>query len=66
MDKISKSVQELTEDYVQKISTQIPIKKAILFGSYAKGRFATYCVYYSRIWRANWISGRNIKDGYRS
>ena len=39
MDKITKSVQELAENYVQKISTQIPIRKAILFGSYAKGTY---------------------------
>jgi len=39
MDKVSKSVQELAENYVQKISEQIPIKKAILFGSYAKGTY---------------------------
>lgn len=39
MAKVPEPIQRIVEDYVQKISTQIPIKKAILFGSYAKGTY---------------------------
>ena len=39
MGKIPKQIQGLIEDYVKKISNQIPIKKAFLFGSYSKGTY---------------------------
>ncbi|CDX03486.1 RelA/SpoT [Desulfitobacterium hafniense] len=39
MVKIPESVQDIIESYVQKIGKQIPIEKAILFGSYAKGNY---------------------------
>lgn len=39
MVKVSESVQNIVENYVQKISAQIPISKVILFGSYAKGNY---------------------------
>ncbi|HSH35959.1 nucleotidyltransferase domain-containing protein [Schnuerera sp.] len=41
MVKIPESVQNIVEHYVQKIDKQITIKKAILFGSYAKGNYDT-------------------------
>lgn len=39
MAKIPESIQDIIEDYVKKIGKQIPIEKAILFGSYAKGNY---------------------------
>lgn len=39
MATIPESIQRIVEDYVRKISKQIPVKKAILFGSYVKGTF---------------------------
>lgn len=39
MGTIPKSIQEIIDDYVRKIGDQIPIEKAILFGSYAKGTY---------------------------
>lgn len=39
MVKVPESIQKIIEDYVQKINYQIPVKKAILFGSYAKGSY---------------------------
>lgn len=42
MVKVSESIQNIVENYVKKISTQIPISKAILFGSYAKGTYDKY------------------------
>lgn len=39
MAKIPEQIQSIIEDYVHKISNQIPVKKAILFGSYAKGNY---------------------------
>jgi predicted nucleotidyltransferase len=37
MAPIPQNVSEILSDFVHKISKQIPVKKAILFGSYAKG-----------------------------
>lgn len=37
MATVPKSIQEIVRSYVKKIEKQIPIKKAMLFGSYAKG-----------------------------
>lgn len=37
MDRISQSVQEIVKDYVLNLQKKIPVEKAILFGSYAKG-----------------------------
>lgn len=37
MDKIPQSIQKIIEEYLSELSKQIPIQKAILFGSYAKG-----------------------------
>lgn len=39
MGSIPKSIQQSIEDYIKKISKQIPIQKVIVFGSYAKGNF---------------------------
>ncbi|HQE06217.1 MAG TPA: nucleotidyltransferase domain-containing protein [Tepidanaerobacteraceae bacterium] len=39
MVKIPRTVQKVLENYVLKIDKQIPVKKAILFGSYAKGTY---------------------------
>jgi predicted nucleotidyltransferase len=39
MGTIPKPIQEIIEDYVRKIGSQIPVEKAILFGSYAKGTY---------------------------
>ena len=41
MAAIPERVQQIVQEYVHKISCQIPVKKAILFGSYAKGTFET-------------------------
>ena len=42
MDKISQSVQEVIAEYIRELGKQIPIQKAILFGSYAKGTIHRY------------------------
>lgn len=34
---IPESIQKIIEDYIVKLSSQIPLQKVILFGSYAKG-----------------------------
>ncbi len=39
MARIPESIQKIIEHYVQKIGNQIPIEKAILFGSYAKENY---------------------------
>ncbi len=39
MDSIPREIQQIIKDYVKKISSQIPVKKAILFGSFVKGTF---------------------------
>lgn len=40
MVRIPESIQSIVADYVNKIKSQIPIEKVILFGSYAKGRYS--------------------------
>jgi predicted nucleotidyltransferase len=40
MVTIPEKIIKVVVAYVNKISTQIPIQKAILFGSYAKGSFS--------------------------
>ncbi|NMM65117.1 nucleotidyltransferase domain-containing protein [Clostridium sp. P21] len=42
MDKISESVQKIIAEYIRELGKQIPIQKAILFGSYAKGTIHRY------------------------
>lgn len=42
MDRIPESVQKVIEDYIIKISKEIPIKKVFLFGSHAKGNNHKY------------------------
>ena len=42
MDKIPQSVQKIIQEYIEALGKQIPIKKAILFGSYAKGNTNQY------------------------
>jgi len=37
MDRIPESVQKIVKDYVLNLRKQIPVEKAIVFGSYAKG-----------------------------
>ena len=37
MVRIPEPVQKVIEDYIIKLSKQIPLQKVILFGSYAKG-----------------------------
>jgi predicted nucleotidyltransferase len=39
MGTIPKSILEIVDDYVKKISKQIPVKKALLFGSFATGSY---------------------------
>ncbi len=39
MATIPDSIQKIIEDFISKIGNQISVKKAILFGSYAKGNF---------------------------
>jgi predicted nucleotidyltransferase len=39
MAEIPKKIKETIEDYVRNINSEIPVKKALLFGSYAKGTF---------------------------
>lgn len=42
MDSIPESIQRVIEDYITKLSKEIPIEKVILFGSYAKGTTHKY------------------------
>lgn len=42
MDRIPKPIQNIIEDYIIKLSKQIVIDKAIIFGSYAKGNACKY------------------------
>lgn len=37
MDRIPKSIQIIIKDYIENLSKEIVVDKAILFGSYAKG-----------------------------
>ena len=39
MVRIPKPIQRVIEDYIKKINSQIPVDKAILFGSYAKNAY---------------------------
>lgn len=39
MVRIPEPVQRVIEDYIKKINSQIPVDKAILFGSYAKNAY---------------------------
>ena len=39
MDKIPESIQKIVEDYVARLTKQIPVNKVILFGSYVKGNY---------------------------
>lgn len=42
MDKIPQPIQKIIEEYLNELSNQIPVQKAILFGSYAKGTSHQY------------------------
>lgn len=42
MDKIPQPIQKIIEEYLNELSNQIPVQKAILFGSYAKGTYHQY------------------------
>ena len=42
MDKIPQPIQKIIEEYLNELSNQIPVQKAILFGSYAKGTTHQY------------------------
>lgn len=39
MAQIPETIQAIIADYINKVGSQIPIKKAVLFGSYANGTF---------------------------
>ena len=39
MGTIPQEVLNITTDYINKLKQQIPVEKAILFGSYAKGTY---------------------------
>ena len=39
MAALPSPIKQVIQDYVTKISSQIPVEKVILFGSYAKGTF---------------------------
>lgn len=39
MGTIPKPIWQIIEDYVKRVSKDIPVQKVILFGSYAKGNF---------------------------
>jgi len=39
MVAIPREIRQIVQDYVIKLAKQIPIKKAILFGSYARGTY---------------------------
>ena len=39
MVKIPQNILEITSDYINKLRNQIPVEKAIMFGSYSKGTF---------------------------
>jgi len=40
MGAIPQEVLNITTEYINKFNQQIPVEKAILFGSYAKGNYA--------------------------
>ena len=40
MGKVPQEILNITTDYIYKLRQQIPVEKAILFGSYAKGNYA--------------------------
>ncbi len=42
MVRIPESIQKIVEDYIMRLSKQIPLQKVILFGSYAKGNTNKY------------------------
>lgn len=42
MARVPESIQELIEDYIIKLSKEIPVNKVVLFGSYAKGTVHKY------------------------
>jgi len=39
MVKVPQEVLSITTDYINKLKQQIPVEKAVLFGSYAKGSY---------------------------
>lgn len=41
MVKIPEDIRDIVEDYIEGLSLEIKIDKAILFGSYAKGNYST-------------------------
>lgn len=41
MVKIPENIKDIVEDYLDELSSEIKIDKAILFGSYAKGNYGS-------------------------
>ena len=39
MVEIPQNILEITNEYINKVRAQIPVEKAILFGSYSKGTY---------------------------
>jgi len=39
MVKIPENIRQVVEDYLRDLSSEIPIERAFLFGSYAKGTY---------------------------
>lgn len=37
MAQVPKDIKQIVKDYINKLKKEIPIEKAVLFGSYAKG-----------------------------
>lgn len=64
MDKIPESIQTIILDYVRKINSKIPVKKAILFGSYAKGSFDDDSDIDIAIF-SNYFQGMSGKDAFK-
>ena len=42
MVRISKNIRDIIKEYLEELSSEIKIDKAILFGSYAKGNYCSY------------------------
>lgn len=38
MAQVPEGIKQIVEDYIRKLKKEIPIEKAVLFGSYAKGK----------------------------
>ena len=62
MDRIPESIQEIIKDYIMNLSKQIPIARAILFGSYAKGTTHKYSDVHIAIF-SDYFKDMNRADG---